>query len=228
MAYRLAMTMADGSAATLIQTEHDFKSKMGGVPSFSTCCLMNPYCIARMKNGEAVCSHCFSAALQKIRKGLKLTTSLNFVILNEQEIKEAPKVKWTPKALGINPDLLVRIESFGDAASVLQVLNYLALVRANPNCRFGAWTKNLKFWVDAFELVGKPANLTLVFSSLRINMPDAIPSWALKWVDHRFTVYTREFLAAHGICSNCAGISCATCQRCYRTDTEFDIIEILR
>ena len=228
MAYRLAMTMANGTTAELIQTEHDCKSKMAGLPSFSTCCLMNPRCVARMLNGEAVCAHCFSCALQKIRPGLKLTTGQNFATLNATEIETAPKVKWTPKALRINPDRLTRIESFGDVASVLQAINYIRIMKANPDCRFGAWTKNLDLWVEALKQEGKPENMTLVFSSLRINMPDAIPHWALPYVDHRFTVYTKEWLLAHGVKSNCAGISCATCKRCYRKDTEFDIMEILR
>lgn len=228
MAYRLAMTMANGTTAELIQTEHDCKSKMAGLPSFSTCCLMNPRCVARMLNGEAVCAHCFSCALQKIRPTLKLTTGQNFATLNATEIETAPKVKWTPKALRINPDRLTRIESFGDVASVLQAINYIRIMKANPDCRFGAWTKNLDLWVEALKQEGKPENMTLVFSSLRVNMPDAIPHWALPYVDHRFTVYTKEWLLAHGVKSNCAGISCATCKRCYRKDTEFDILEILR
>lgn len=228
MAYRLKMKMADGTEGTLIQTEHSWKSKMAGIVSFSTCCLLNLFCMARMLMGEAVCSHCFSAALQKIRKGLKLTTAQNYITLNEKDIKIGPKVKWTRKALEINPDKLVRIESFGDVASVRQAINYIRVVLANPDCQFAAWTKNLNFWVKAFEKVGKPANMTLVFSSLRINEVDEIPEWALKWVDHRFTVYTKEFLDAHGIKSNCAGISCATCKRCYMKGGAFDIIEILR
>lgn len=228
MAFRLNMTMADGTTETLVQTEHDTKSKMGGIPSISTCCLLNPACIARMMNGEAVCSHCFSAALQRIRTGLKLTTSQNYYILNKQRIKDAPQIHWTAKAIKLNPDKLVRIESFGDVASTLQAINYLLIVIANPDCKFAAWTKNLRYWVEAFKLMGKPENLTLVFSSLNINRADFIPDWARPYVDHRFTVYTAEWLEAHGIKSNCAGISCAGCQKCYHRGTAFDIIEILR
>ena len=228
MAYRLKMVMADGTTNELIQTEHDPKSKMAGIPSFSTCCLLNPACLKRMLDGLSVCAHCFSAALQKIRVGLKRTTSANYVVLNSQDIKTAPKVKWTRKALEINPGKLTRIESFGDVGSVRQARNYLKIVKANPDCRFAAWTKNLNFWVQAFKKDGKPFNLTLVFSSLNVNQPDAIPEWALEWVDHRFTVYTKEWLEAHGVKSNCAGISCATCQLCYHRGTAFDILEILR
>ena len=228
MAFRLNMTMADGAAATLVQTEHSTESKMGGIPSISTCCLMNPLCVARMQNGEAVCSHCFSNALMKIRAGLKLTTGQNFAILNSQEIAEAPELHWTPKALKINPDKLMRIESFGDVASTLQAINYIRIAKANADCKSAVWTKNLKFWVEAFEREGKPDNMTLVFSSLNINRADFIPDWARPYVDHRFTVYTAEWLEAHGIKSNCAGISCASCQKCYHKNTAFDIIEILR
>ena len=228
MAYRLNMVMNPNTPAILIQTEHDIRSKMGGIPSFSTCCLMNKACLARMQKGFSVCAHCFSAALQKIRKGLKLTTTENFIILNSAEILIAPKVKWTRKALAINPDKLTRIESFGDVDSVLQAVNYIKIVKANPDCLFAAWTKNLAFWVKAFEKEGKPENMTLVFSSLQINMPDIVPDWARKWVDHRFTVYTKEWLLAHGVESNCAGISCAQCQRCYHKGGAFDILEILR
>lgn len=228
MAFRLNMIMADGTNAELIQTEHSETSKMAGIPSFSTCCLLNPACLKRMMDGLSVCAHCFSNALLKIRSGLKRTTSQNFTVLNRQEILEAAKVKWTKKMLELNPDKLTRIESFGDVASVLQAINYIRIAQANPDCRFAAWTKNLNFWVKAFKKVGKPRNLTLVYSSVELNKPDVIPEWAKEWVDHRFTVYTAEFLAEHGIVSNCAGVSCATCKRCYYNGTAFDIIELLR
>ena len=231
MAFRLGtVVLYHGAAAEteveLYQTEHS--GKMEFVPSISTNCLLNEFCLARMRNGEAVCSQCFSNSLLSFRKGLKLTTSRNFYILNTSEIKKAPIIRWTRKMLQFNHTRIVRIESFGEAASVQQCINYIRIVEANPDCSFAAWTKNLNFWVRAFELAGKPSNLTLVFSSLRINEFSEIPEWARKWVNHRFTVFTKEFLEAHGMCSNCAGISCAQCRKCYRKDTDFDIIEILR
>ena len=231
MAYRLATVVlyhgaANESEVELYQTEH--AGKLENVPSISTCCLLNPACLARMMNGAAVCSQCFSNSLLSFRKGLKLTTSKNFYILNGTEIKNAPRIKWTKKMLQVNHTRIVRIESFGDVASVQQAINYIRIIQANPDCNFGVWTKNLNFWVQAFRKVGKPKNMTLVFSSLELNKFSEIPEWARPWVDHRFTVFTKEWLTEHGMCSNCAGISCAMCQRCYRKDTEFDIIEILR
>ena len=231
MAFRLGMVVVMHGVeqeAELVQTEHAIGSKMEGVPSISTCCLSNPACLARMRMGEAVCAQCFANSLLSIRNGLKLTTTRNYHILNTSVIKKAPMIKWTRKMLQINHTRIVRIESFGDVASVQQAINYIRIAQANPDCNFAAWTKNLWFWVQAFRKVGKPKNLTLVFSSLRINEISAIPEWAREWVDHRFTVFTKEFLDAHGMCSNCAGISCASCQKCYRNDTDFDIIEILR
>ena len=228
MAYRLKMKMAGGVDATLVQTEHDFKSKMAGIPSISTCCEMNPRCVARMLNGEAVCSKCFANSLMKVRKGIKLTTGQNFAILNAKEIEEAPKLHWTPKALAINPHRLSRIESFGDVASVLQAANYIRIARGNTDCKWAAWSKNDDLWCEAFERYGKPKNLKYIHSSLKINVPDEIPAKYLKWVDHRFTVYTEEYLLEHGIKSNCAGISCVSCENCYEDDKPFDIIEKLR
>lgn len=231
MAFRLATVVlyhgvTEETEVEIYQTEHE--GKMANVPSISTCCLLNPACLARMMNGEAVCAQCFSNSLLSFRKGLKLTTSKNFDILNRTEIKKAPKIHWTRKAIQINRSRIVRIESFGDVASVQQAINYIRIIQANPDCHFGVWTKNLWFWVQAFKKVGKPKNMTLVFSSLKLNEFDEVPEWARPWVDHRFTVFTKEFLEAHRMRSNCAGISCATCKRCYRKDTDFDIIEILR
>ena len=228
MAYRVKMTMADGTAATLVQTEHDWKTKMAGIPSFSTCCLLNPACIARMRNGESVCAHCFSAAIQKFRQGVKLTTSQNYVTLNSQEIAVAPKVHWTENALKINPHKLSRIESWGDVASVLQALNYIKLVYENPDCRWAAWSKNTWFWVQAFRKVGKPKNLKFIKSSLRVNEIEPLKDWEIPWVDRRFTVCTKEWLDANGLKSNCAGIRCVTCEDCYCGAAEFDALEILR
>ena len=228
MCYRLAALTETNKLVEIVQTEHAKTSKMAGIPSFSTSCVMNPICQARIRDGHSVCAHCYADHILKFRKGTRDTTAANYVVLTTEKLLRAPTICWTADALRRNPDKLARIESFGDVASVQQAANYIRIVKANPDARFAAWTKNLKLWVTAFELEGKPENLTMVFSSMEVSKPDAIPDWAMKWVDHRFTVYTREFLEAHGIKSNCAGISCATCQRCYYKDTAFDIMEILR
>lgn len=201
--------------------------KMEGIPSISTSCLDNPICIERMKNGESVCMHCFAAALLECRKNVREGVKRNFDLLN----KEVLPLEYLPRFRNVS---IVRIESFGDVASVTQALNYINICKVNPDITFAAWTKNANIWNEAIKRAGKPENLSMVYSSFKLNIPANPEEYFTKdgenHFDHIFTVFdkaTADFYGDGFI--NCGARDCATCRRCYRKDPQkFNIKEQLK
>lgn len=192
--------------------------KLGGIDSLNSSCRANKCCLARMQNGEAVCSQCFANALLAFRLCLECHMLVNTWILNSHELtdEEIPIVKYSKKKMAENPDLYVRIESYGDVSSELQCRNYAKVVRKNPDYRFTAWTKNLEFWDREIKKNGKPKNLRLGFSSLKLNEMQEIPEKYIPILDFIFTVYEKAYAEAHPeIEINCGGRHCAGCGLCY-------------
>lgn len=204
--------------------------KMEGIPSISTSCLENPICIERMKNGEAVCFHCFAAASLDRFKTAGIHAANNFHLLNAMIIPD----ELLPRFRNVS---IVRIESFGDVASVIQAINYLNICLANPSVTFAAWTKNANIWNAAIDewLAGeKPENLSLVYSSFKLNQPAAAAEYFTKDgrnnFDHVFTVFDKAAASTYGPeFITCGARDCATCRRCYKKDpADFSVRELLK
>lgn len=213
-----------------IHTEGD---KMEGFNSCSTSCKDNAGCAARAKIPGSICEKCF-AQQQLARYGsLEDSATRNSAILRRVVIAPAvwAEVKRFDKA-GPNATATgaFRFESFGDldnsAAGVTQAVNYIMIAKAFPNVHFAIWTKAPRILAKAFELVGKPANLRAVLSSLYENRVDAIPEGLHKWFDGRFTVWASKAAAtAAGVEINCAK-HCSTCMKCYTGEGWQEIHEL--
>ena len=207
-----------------VHISDNMTGKMLNVCSVGTACTVNPYCQARMKRGDAVCVKCFADRALHGFKGANMRACLesNYKLLTEQvlDLDLLPRFK---KVVDI-----VRIESFGDVGNVTHAINYINIVKLNPHVTFTAWTKNDNFWKQAFDRVGKPKNLIMVFSSLYLNKPQ-VPKASIKYFDHNFTVYDHETAAFYGDgFINCGARSCDTCRRCYTKGTEFSVRELLK
>lgn len=202
-------------------------SKLAGLSSLSTCCLDNPACLARMKDKDSVCSHCYAAAQQRRNFGLTQRNLINGLILRNVGI---PVWAWQCGLACVMFDKhFFRIESFGDTASIMQVCNYLTFIKAFPAVQFAAWTKNVNQWFNAMDCIGKPENLSFVTSSYRMNETDEYQD---SRVNHTFTVYDHNFAENNDIHINCGGRSCMECiikhQGCYYTDTARIISELVK
>lgn len=210
-----------------IRVSDNMTGKMEGIPSISTSCLENPRCIARMKNGEAVCAHCFAEATLNRFKGAGLNAASNYRLLNSEVLP----LEMLPRFRNV---AIVRIESFGDVASVTQVINYINIVKVNPRVMFAAWTKNADLWNAAIKEVGKPRNLSLVYSSFKLNKPaearEYFTSDGANNFDHIFTVFDKETAAGYGKgFITCGARDCATCRRCYQKRAkDFSVREQLK
>lgn len=206
--------------------------KLEGYSSISTSVLMNFFCRNRSRCKGCICSGCYAAAGVKRFSGLTQSLEINHRILNGVEI---PEEVWASLAVPTtNGD--GRIESHGDTASVTCAVNYNRIMKSHKALDWGDWGKNLWHYEEAFSREGKAENCSFVASSPMINKPMEIPGRYKWFVDHRFTVYDREYALEHNIRINCGQYTadlvkidqrCKNCTRpCYHRGGEFDIAEI--
>ncbi len=201
-------------AKSPIHVSDSMSGKMDGIPSISTSCLCNKICIARQKNKKSICSKCFAVGTIRQYSSLGKALRSNFELLNSSvlDLGLLPRFKSTVE--------IVRIESFGDVASVTQAINYANICKVNPHVTFAWWSKNMGICKKAFDKVGKPENVIMVESSPMMDV-EVMPS--NEYVDKTFTVFSHENPQI-----NCGKRSCITCRRCYRKDTEKEIYELLK
>ena len=208
-------------------------SKLDGGASVSTEVHDNIYCIARMKLAmeeiakqgwtNIICADCYAESMQRQYAGLSNRNKLNGFILRNVLI---PKKAW--KHLNLAGALFYRVQSFGDVENVTEARNLLRSCPSYIPCAI--WSKNAGIWAEAFRLEGgKPKNVMFVWSSLRINVIEEVPECIKEWCDHRFTVFSPEYLKEHPeIVINCGGRSCKSCLLCYKKNNTFDIFEVLK
>lgn len=244
--YELRKSKFATNASPVIVSDY-MSGKMTEIPSISTSVLLNTICQERRKIKGSVCEHCFAAATAEFRKELRQNLETNYHLLTEQVLpmEALPVFKDTVK--------IARIESFGDIQNENQVLNYINIIRKNPNVTFGWWSKNIKIIENVMTITGKPKNMVLIQSSMFVNKEEKRKS---KFVDKIFTVYNdpyirevktiRECLKAMGKLKkkeekeevtkifekhfiNCGARSCMRCGKCYNThDTTFLVKERLK
>ena len=188
-----------------ITTKHT--GKMEGMQSISTSVTVNPYCLARIKNKDSVCSHCYANTMMK-RFDAKFEQCFvdNADQLTSRIIPD--------DELPIINAAYFRFESFGDIINWVHVANYFNICRKNPNTRFALWTKNPWLLIEARDNgYDKPDNLKIVQSSVQMNKIDKP---ANDMIDLMFTVYTKKYVEAHTVPINCGKRKCIECLNCYK------------
>lgn len=210
---------------TIHVTTHSDKTKMAGIQSIGTTSLVNPICQRRKEVCGGVCAHCYASALCKMRHTLN-----DHLIANYQKLTSKLLTRTEAAAVPVT-SVIARIESFGDVANVTQARNYIRIIRAHKWIRFGIWSKNWGIWHAAFKKEGKPRNCTFILSSMNVNKTDDPHALMIPYVDHVFTVWSKQEYDKRfkgDKLTECAGISCATCQKCYHKGGSFYINERLR
>lgn len=218
-------------------------SKLDGGCSVSTDCHGCNFCrkmwqkaqdeVQKTGKTNIICASCYSDTDGKLHRGLANRNAINRAILNVQ----IPQGVWDD-AFQIPPlREFFRVQSFGETDTVTEACNFIRMCRAIGrmwnDIPCGTWSKNSIVWATAFDLIGKPENMTYVQSSPRINVRTPIAPCIKPYCDHRFTVFSPDYLAKHPeIKINCGGRSCKDCVkrglRCYFHGGEFDIYEALK
>lgn len=191
---------------------HGENTKLDGLRSLSTSPLKNPLCIGRHSNESLICHHCYSVTYNKLRKGLRDKLSRNTDTLTESVIEY--------DAIPFLNDRYFRIESFGDLQNTIQAINYLNLIRKNPETSFGWWTKNPNFIRNALKELNieKPSNVQIILSACMVNVQISldIVKKAFPFVDKIFTVYDKDYISANNVNINCGSRHCMDCLNCYK------------
>ena len=188
-----------------ITTKHT--GKMTGMTSISTSCQLNSRCAKNAKVPGSVCAKCYAQRQMKMYRTMQPVMERNYRILTEDIMED--------DAIPILHYAFVRIESFGDLANTTHAINYLKLIRKNPQTFFAWWTKNPDFIAKAFKKTGykKPENVNIIRSSMMINKPVKPGYW---FIDGVFTAYTKEYAKANNIEINCGNRKCFECRREYK------------
>ena len=201
-----------------IHISDSMSGKMSGIPSISTSCLCNPICLKRMQDGNSICAHCFAYATLNRYKAAGQAMESNYHLLTESILPTDLLPIFANVAI-------VRIESFGDVANKIQAINYLNIIKANPDVRFAWWSKNMAIIKSAIDEIGKPKNVVFVESSEKLNKAKIA---SFEFVDKVFTVYDEKAITENNVNINCGARCCATCRRCYNKNTESVISEKLK
>ena len=207
--------------------------KLESFYSISTSVMMNPLCQARAREDGCICKECYAASCLNRYSALAMALEINFLILNNFLIsEEAWRTLSIPSTNG-----KTRLEAHGDTASSTCAINYCRIMKSHLFLEFGVWTKNLNHYRVAFNKEGKPVNCRFIYSSSRINEIVEIPNDMKDYIDHVFTVYTKEYVIEHGINVNCGEYDenlviinqkCRGCMKCYTAGTEFYVSELLK
>lgn len=210
------ITMKQFEKETGIRFNMNMSGKMEGVNCLSTSNLGNPFCAARKKYPDSICSKCFADTTCKRYASLNVNMARNTEILTTRlfEVSEMPMINAS----------IFRLESFGDLVNATQCINYFRLCKANPNVRFALWTKNPGIVRQALKQESKPENLIILLSSHKIGVK--VDAGRFDFIDKTFTVYRKTEMKPENI--NCGSRSCLACQRCYSKNTESEIREYLK
>lgn len=199
---------------TGVKITTNMTGKMEGMWAITTSCTVNPFCLARIQNGDNVCAKCYADRQLKRQPSAKNCFENNFEVLTTKELDVMPNIN----------NRFLRFESHGDVFNETQVLNYLNIVKANPEVECALWTKNIAIVQQAINKYGKPNNLQIVRSSEKLNEPVDVNEYSC--VDKVFTVYDKEH-QANGVVINCPK-KCMDCLKCYKGTGERYINEGLK
>lgn len=210
-----------------LRTTHSMKAKLEFLHSFNTYCAMNARCIARHAAGETICKKCYSFTLTAIYDGLqRKLIQATFLFCNEIIKPEDMPI--------LDNTEYERLESFGDLNNRIHAINFINLCIRNKKTRFVLWTKNPDIIYNAYLETGyKPQNMTLIYSSPKINIIDrsVIGKYIINgkdMIDRIFTVFTAEYAILNNIAIHCIDSHCMTCKRCYKGNAYYvnEIVKI--
>ena len=209
------ITEADRIALlTIYKAAYHDSGKIEGITSYDSTATNCAFCAQMRKAAESnpkhICNYCYDYAQEHSFRGANIVNrhTLNMLIMSN--------VLFTVEELRlVSASYINRVNSSGDTPNTTYARNMFNIMRAYPGFHFAYWAKHTAAVIEACEIDGKPANVTLVQSSPIIGKPAKLA----KYFDIVFTVYaTKEELEkalASGACE-CNGKKCKDCgYKCY-------------
>lgn len=202
--------------------------KLEGIESINTNTINNEFCKKMRKNKNSICHKCYSyEMLTTARQKCVPNWEHNRIVLttNVINIKELPKInfrKWKKKKRKY-----FRLSAHGEIENENMYINYINIVKKNPEITFALWTKR-KDLVKKYGKMGA-SNVIFIYSTIALNI---INPELPEGFDKVFSVYTAEFVKNNEIDINCASpkeTRCLKCMKCYDVNnTEIYINEVIK
>lgn len=242
----------------VINISYDMGGKMENVLSVSSSCKNNPLCLARHGEGmtkaefmrqirdgghPCICMVCFAIRALAYKTNLQNNLNENADILANRllgteelftlamELVEASEINNSP---------MLRLESFGDIATVTQALNYINLcwlvgMFSQEKIHIAWWTKNWTLLLEAWRKTDEQKKsvfrrcTNIVLSSSRVGIE--VDRGIVRNVENELGMPVKVF-TVDGFESertNCGARSCFKCHRCYdKTESTEYIYEVVK
>lgn len=185
--------------------------KMKGFASLSS--NSNRFCDRMSKVKGSICEKCYASRMKKCYKDLNNVLNKNTEIISKQDLQ------WEQLNYAY-----FRLQAFGDLENQKTVENYFNLCNSNKHVKFTLWTKRPELVNKVIKKIGKPKNLILIRSSVKINKPNKLP---LNF-DKVFTVYSKDYIKQNKIKINCGAKKCLSCRLCYDKNKTVFVNEVLK
>lgn len=189
----------------MIHITKQHSGKMTGFWSISVSTLENAYCQVASKNPDCVCSKCYAAKYEKMRKTLEKKLVQNSIVFSNVIIPE--------EKLPIINHPVCRFNSFGELYNLTHLINLVNICNKNPDVQFTLWTKRANF----IRYIEKPKNLILIYSNPKLG---TIIKDVPVGFDKTFNVVGKDMTKYVNCHSNCA-----ECMKCYSENNINVIIE---
>lgn len=201
---------------------HTKGDKMENMISCSSSCTNNAYCRKMSQIKGTVCEKCYSQKTMNCRKAMKSKYEEATEILKTSILSDYDLPTFNAK--------VARIEAFGELNNTIQAINYINIIRKNPDVNFGWWTKRPNLIARALKEmnIDFPENCNVVYSNPYIDVLPKIQKYS--FINGYFTVWTTKEKATENGCKiNCGSMKCFHCLECYDYhDGVFFINELLK
>tara|TARA_R100000152_G_C6727049_1_gene152188 strand:+ start:195 stop:788 length:594 start_codon:yes stop_codon:yes gene_type:complete len=192
----------------------EMSGKLKHIPALNTSPLNNPFCQKMYKSKKSnICNSCYSIDfLNRFRQNCIPRFTKNGEYLSEDI--------HPPKYLPDPPNALyVRFSAHGELINLNHAINLFQICNKNPKTTFTLWTKRYDLVWRAIDYMGKPKNLILIYSAIRLDQDKKLPMH----FDKVFIVQAKK-----NDKTNCFG-KCIDCLKCYtKTDTTTHIYEEIK
>ena len=196
----------------ILQVSYHDSGKIEGIFSIDSSAHGCHFCEKMRKASEEdpsiICGKCYDYKQECYRANVLQRHQLNLRILSsvlfaDDEIATLPAGQ------------IVRINSSGDIENLTHARNIIRYAKTHAYTHVAVWSKNFAVMKQAFQIEGKPKNLTYIASSYRIDEQMCLPAYA----DYMFTVYSDEaklHAALDSGACECNGKKCKDCGfKCY-------------
>ena len=190
--------------------------KLKDIPAINTNPIGNKFCDKMSKDPNSICAHCYS-------RRMLLTYRSNCGDAWGKNQEALSKNILTKEEIPFVNNSFFRYHGHGELVNEKHFINFILIAKHNPHCTFALWTKRKDIIKKQSENI--PKNLILIYSEPKMNKTH---NYVPKHFDKVFSVFDKTYVKQNNIVTNCDGVDCRKCLKCYKKKSTNIISEVLR